>query len=235
MSWITDLFSKIPQAALGPAGPHPNESLKEIGAGTVDQDMIDKVLSAPFKGPLAKIPVGMAEAIKTYGNPADPKNPEKVNDAWAKVNLVVARDLPGTWNNQPSGKCKLYVHQDAEPYLRQALKRLEAVGLLDEIETIGCYNYRHIRHQKTGPLSYHASGVAFDLNSDKNFGVYEAKTVIGPRNRPVPEPFTNEWYQIWPHGLSSNVVKAFESVGFEWGGRWHGYVDNMHMQLVKTR
>jgi len=235
MSWITDIFAKIPQAALGPEEPHPNENLKEIGAGTIDQEMIDKVLSAPFKGPLSKIPVGMAEAIKIYGNPADPRNPEKINPAWEKVNLVVAKGLPGKWNNQPSGKCKLYVHRDAEPYVRQALERLQAVELLDEIETIGCFCYRHIRHQADGPLSYHSWAIALDLNADKNFGVYEAKTVIGPRNRPVPAPFTNEWYQIWPHGLSSNVIKAFEGVGFESGAKWHGYVDPMHQQLVKTR
>ena len=39
------------------------------------------------------------------------------------------------------------------------------------------------------------------------------------------------WRRLWPDGLPRAFVEAFEGAGFEWGGRWRGYVDPMHFQV----
>jgi hypothetical protein len=134
--------------------------------------------------------------------------------------MTTAKNLPGSWNNS-SGK--LYMHKLFEPYLREALRRCRATNTLDEIVTMGCYNFRHQRHDKARPLSYHSWGIAVDINSLRNKAV----------NIAAPRPWGPQWMEIWPLGVSEGLVAAFESVGFSWGGRWQSFPDPMHFELVE--
>lgn len=168
-----------------------------------------------FAGPLEQLPRNRTEVYRTFGDPgvgsADP--------AWERRSMVVAKDLPGRWN---SGKGRLYVHRLAEPYLREALRRCELAGVLGYIERLGCFNFRHQRHDPSRPLSYHSWGIAVDINAADN------RPVTNP-----PKPWSMAWVERWPRGVPFELVEAFESVGWSWGGRW-GWADPMHMELVRS-
>ncbi len=73
------------------------------------------------------------------------------------------------------------------------------------IEVFQCFAPRHIRNNPHLPLSLHTFGIAFDINPEEN-KVKSLKPSI-------------------PMG----IVDIFESVGFEWGGRWK-LKDYMHFQ-----
>jgi peptidoglycan L-alanyl-D-glutamate endopeptidase CwlK len=73
-----------------------------------------------------------------------------------------------------------------------------------------------------GGHSYHNYGLAFDfaLMYDKdNNGSFE----------------TLSWnlnYDFDKHGISDwqEVVKVFKNTGWQWGGDWHSFKDNPHLQ-----
>lgn len=211
-----------------PEPTHPNAALADVDLTTAERH---EILSAPY--PRADDVPARANAKDWYGDPSggDQKATKAVR-SWEYGHMVVAAQLPGAWNN--SHEPRLYVHKLMAPYLREALVRLEKAGFIHEIDTIGCFNFRRIRHSKNAEdaLSWHASGVALDVNSATNFAVYERKTFQTPRHRPVGKPWSKEWRAIWPNGVSEEVVMAFEAVGFRWGGRWRGFVDPMHFELV---
>lgn len=169
-----------------------------------------------FEGPLTSIPANRTEVYSVYGNPGV----GKVDAKWERDNMVLARNLPGTW-----GKGKLYVHRLAEPYLREALRRCRAAGCLGEVLRLGCFSFRHQRHDPGRPLSYHSWGIAVDINSDLNAAKIYAKGR-------APKPFGSAWRKQWPAGVSEELVRCWESVGWSWGGRWTMYPDPMHFELV---
>lgn len=186
---------------------------------------------------------------QTYGRP--PKETDSHLE-YRKAVLVTAKNLPGTWN---SNSKKLYVHEDMEPFLREALNRCEELGVLSYIEKLGSYNHRRMRHDKDAPLSLHSWAIALDINASDNFPVYRSKVNC-------PPPFSKDWLKLYKKGMPYELVMAFKSVGFAWGGDWgndewqkfveaHGvgydhnsvgspqdwrkvkYVDPMHFELVK--
>lgn len=175
-----------------------------------------RVLHSSFSGPMERIPQNRAEVYQIYGDPGTVAKPKGA----FKKRLVVARDLPGLWNK---GSGRLYVHELMEPYLREALRRCELVGCLDEITKMGCYVLRHQRHDAKRPLSYHSWGIAVDINPEQN----RAKRLLAPVT-----PHCGAWRDLWPEGVSQRLVDAFKSVGFSWGGDWQGFVDPMHFELV---
>lgn len=78
----------------------------------------------------------------------------------------------------------------------------------------GSYVYRKKRGGST--LSMHSYGCAIDLDPARN-------------------GFHNE-HGNFSHGEAHKVVEAFESEGWEWGGRWSGRsCDPMHFQAAWTR
>lgn len=188
---------------------------------------VEAELDARFFGPLAVIPRTRGDVYDTYGNPGV----GKVDPKWERGNMVSARNLPGRWNK---GSGKLYIHRLAEPYLREALRR---AGLFQEfncialrplgyITRLGCFAFRHQRHDPARPLSYHSWGIAVDINSEDNEGKYIKHPI---------ECWSEGWQQLWPAGVPRELVRAFESVGWRWGGRWRGkdgFIDPMHFELV---
>lgn len=188
---------------------------------------VEAELAQPFEGPAHIHTIrGRLDVYRQFGNPGV----GKVDPKWERESMVVARNLPGRWNG---GKGKLYVHRLAEPYLREALRRCQLIrrwtgateewSCLNYITRLGCFNFRHQRHDPSRPLSYHSWGIAVDINSEDNAGKYL---------KAPPAPFSPEWRKLWPRGVPEELVRAFESVGWKWGGRWKGYVDNMHFCLV---
>lgn len=185
------------------------------------------VLAEPFTGPLPHIPrrrYGVGGVFDLYGRP--PKDSD--HRQYAKARLSVHR-FPGHWNH---GKARLYLLDVAAPYLREALRRCEVLGVLDHLTLLGAYNHRHMRHDSRRPLSLHAWGCAVDINVPANrarswssaWHTATGQPLPGPsptaQRGPLPLPFSADWRQLWPDGLPYLVVRSFQSVGWEWGGDW---------------
>lgn len=168
--------------------------------------------SGLFDGPLGDIPHSRRGVYEVFGNPGA----GSVDSAWERRNMTLA--------SFPELERKLYVHKLMEPYLREALRRCRFANVAGEIERIGCFNFRHQRHDPSRPLSYHAWGIAVDINPSKN-------RVVRFKAGEKPEPFSDEWRDIWPDGLSRELVEAFKSVGFSWGGDWKHFCDSHHFEL----
>lgn len=88
-----------------------------------------------------------------------------------------------------------------------------------EITSLGGYSRRRIRRSdgSLGPWSWHASGVAIDINPNSNpanFG--------GPLVTDLPNP---------PNG--SEMVQLAARFGLGWGGNWPNYKDSMHFSLAQ--
>jgi hypothetical protein len=107
------------------------------------------------------------------------------------------------------------VHRRALPAFRAVFLELEKIASTDPaaarfVDTLGgTYNDRNIAgtHRK----SAHAFGIAIDLNPA--LAQYHQNLPGGAWRTPVPEA----------------IVKAFESQGFVWGGRWY-HDDTMHFE-----
>jgi hypothetical protein len=114
------------------------------------------------------------------------------------------------------------------------LKRVEAIILaaartdpqvrawVNGISTMEGWNWRTIADIQS--RSYHAYGVAIDI-LPKSLGGKETYWIWAARNKP-------EWWNI-PYSdrfhPPAAVIKAFESCGFIWGGKWL-FFDTMHFE-----
>lgn len=191
-----------------------------------DKPELDKVRRdgwEPFAGPIREIPKGLAERIEVYGDPSityTRTGKIRVARKFARGFVVVpASALPSI------GK-RIYMNKKVVPYLREALRRASITAPDYIFERVGCYNPRHMRHDKRMPLSDHTWGIAFDINASRNRARY--------RRPGEPLPFAPGWEKY--SDIPREVVDAFESVGFTWGGRWGnspsgGFIDPMHFSL----
>lgn len=109
-------------------------------------------------------------------------------------------------------------HERAVEALERVVKRLEPQvkankKLLPFLKDIGgTWIWRTIKRSKR--LSGHAFGIAIDLNVERSD--YWRWTY---RGHPM----------IWKNRVPQEIVDAFESEGFIWGGRWKHY-DTMHFE-----
>lgn len=87
------------------------------------------------------------------------------------------------------------------------------------------YSYREMNNGGSGKLSHHSYGVAIDINVNENYS-HRGSTIYAGK---FWDPFKSE-FSIPRDGT---LVKAFESIGWKWGGNWSGnYQDYMHFSYT---
>jgi hypothetical protein len=204
MGFFEELRAGI--GSIGNKGEGKTPELDDILTWVSDLNEID---NEPFDGPLEIIPGSRNKVFEIYGRAPKDKNPAHVAK-WPKAKMTTAKNLPGSWN---SGKGKLFMLAYMEDYLREALRRCDSLDVLNSIERMGCYSHRHIRHNTANPLSYHSWGAAVDINPKDNKAISKKKQQVAP-------PFSKQYLKVWPNHLQLKVVRAFQSVGFAWGGDW---------------
>ena len=179
------------------------------------------------------IPVGRRQMLEVYGDP-DPRvvNGKLVCDPrWERNNChTVSASLIAGYDR------RIYMHSLVAPHFVEAMRRAVKACPGYQFKSIGCFNCRRQRYdtperaqrenRKLRPWSDHTSAIAFDINRDTN---HWAPSSL--------EPWSRGWreYSDLPRG----VVEAFESCGFEWGGRWTGKGrgktrDTVHFSLRRT-
>jgi hypothetical protein len=198
---------------------------------TIDALLVPGVVQAggwqPWDGPEIEQPCNRKEAYAFFGNPGA----GTVNKAWVYENIVECHgktQLPGV-----PAKWYVKIHQLVEPYLREGLRRARLAAPEYRIERLGGFVFRHIRHDKSRPLSMHAFGCAVDIDPKKNFSRRFKKGE-------APEAWSPEWMEIWPDGLPRAFVEAMQSCGFAWGSDWdedglssdHTYLDSQHFEWI---
>lgn len=158
-------------------------------------------------------PRGIAEIKRVYGDIKIERDPIQGGwriyhpIAWERVHMTILRDLPGL-----PGR-KLYVHKLIAEPLQEALRLSHEAAPDYRILSIGCFNPRPKRSD-AGTLSLHSWGAAVDINPAANpMRVYRDGETI---KCDMPDAF----------------VKAWESVGWTWGGRWRPRADPMHWQYA---
>jgi hypothetical protein len=135
---------------------------------------------------------------------------------------------------------RLVVHRDVASQVVEVLRRLyaarfpirrmvpvDAYGASDfrsiEADNTSAFNCRHV--EGTTRWSEHAYGRAIDLNPIENPYVTSAGTTSHPASRPYLDRS-----RVRP-GMAvegSTVVRAFDAVGWGWGGRWSSVRDYQH-------
>jgi hypothetical protein len=193
---------------------------------------VDWVTNGIIRSLYDDIPVySRADMIKVFGNPdhrhyTDDKGKKRVavSSVWEGQNFTLVKADYITGYHK-----KLYMHKKARPYFQEAMNRANEICPDYKFERIGCFNPRHIRYDFNRPLSDHTWGIAFDINASKNRAI--TRTAL------TPKPFEPGWSKV--SDFPEEVIAAFESVGFEWGGRWGtevgGFVDSVHFSLRHVR
>lgn len=139
------------------------------------------------------------QAIGTFTYTTNPDGTISQDPGWVGRNIASA-------NVPLLGRVRC--HRVLLPQLQGALEQIQQAGLGDLIKPDqygGCHVARFIDNDSSRPLSMHAWGLAFDINTQDN-----------PKGRqPQMDP---------------RVVAIFERWGFRWGGRWSP-PDGHHFEL----
>ena len=180
-------------------------------------DALDQALN-PVR---LKIPAGRAGVVRIYGNPS-----------WTKTGKGRAVDLEDAWVHANIRSFKLHTGK------RVRMHRL--VGdLMVELFEQACNDSGYCPSSvqtfvprvigRTKRLSYHALGIAFDVNPRGN--PWSGRL----RNGELSELRKN-MAECEADGRKS-FVSSFERAGVTWGGRWSykgekGWGDDMHFQFA---
>ena len=166
-----------------------------------------------------KIPHGYDEIREVYGDPQEKPacaDPAKyiVARTWESASCrTISADLIVGYSR------RIYMHKLVPPRFLEAMRLANDACPSYRFRSIGCFNPRPKRKKIGNPPSLHTWAIAFDINPDTN------------RWAPADAvPFGSGWSE-WSD-LPEAVVEAFESQGFQWGGRWAGPKDTMHFQLA---
>jgi hypothetical protein len=205
--------------------PPPDLTLSPVPLG--EEEIMEVLDGWPLfeDGPLGEIPKGRRGMIEAYGNPSvtyTKRGAAKVSKTFARRLSTVPADVIAGYHR------RIYMHDMVAPYFREAMRRSAMVAPGYVFKSVGCFNPRHMRHDKRRPLSDHTWGIAFDVNAKENRAFYRKPT--------DPLPFEDGWERF--SDLSQSIINAWESVGFTWGGRWGtgkkgGFCDPMHFSLRK--
>lgn len=182
----------------------------------------DRYPPAPFDGPLSSRPRNRKEVEKLFGDPtrgglymkkADPRWEDRCLVELHEETAILPRFGRWYWKH----------HYLVDPYVREAFRRSEEVAPGYALIERGtwAYNFRHMRHKLSMPLSYHSYGICVDINPDDNKAKSLKKRI---------KPWSPEWLAIWPTGVTREFVDCWKSCGFSWGGDWFPYADPMHFE-----
>ena len=135
---------------------------------------------------------------------------------------------------------RVIVHRDVAPQMLRVLRRLYAddfpIRRMTPIDAYGGSDYRSIEADNTSAFncrfvdgttrySEHAYGRAIDVNPTENPYVTSSGTTSHPASRGYVRrtPFRP--------GMAAEghaLVRAFDAIGWGWGGRWPGAKDYQH-------
>jgi len=109
-----------------------------------------------------------------------------------------------------------------EQILRTAVTNTAVRQWVNNIKSIDGWNWRNIAESQS--RSFHAYGAAIDF-LPKSLGGLETYWLWTSRHTPAwwTVPYTKRFHP------PQEVIKAFESFGFIWGGKWR-YFDTMHFE-----
>jgi hypothetical protein len=231
------IAAALASAAADAALPAPPDVVTDHGGPYRSAaPVVDRIVWPPFDGPLERRPRTRSEAFKIFGNPGKGAEAEP---SWERRYIV---ELHGD-DAIPEIPARFYfkTNRHAEPYVREGFRRGAIACPSFKVTRAASYVFRRMRHdtperaeaegREIYPISDHGLGIAVDINSPENRAVYFGVDEDGP------EPWTPEWWAIWPDSLPQAYVEAWESVGWLWGGRWpaapgkRGYRDPMHFTL----
>jgi D-alanyl-D-alanine carboxypeptidase len=218
ISGYHELFVTPPTAArLGLTSPKYLLVLPRPGAPIAD---VERRLRALVRPP-TKVLVTRANAV-----PFDRDSPNTLPASLEKLAMgeFAARQLPGgTMALDPAWTAahietadvpvlgRVTCNRAFVPILRTALAEVERRGLASTIhpgQYAGCFVPKFVLHDPTQIISHHTWGSAFDINVPENgFGA--------------------------PPHEDLRLVSVFESLGFQWGGRWM-VPDGMHFEFLRA-
>lgn len=111
------------------------------------------------------------------------------------------------------------VHALALPLFREALRRLVPL-IPGGLVTPGCWGYADRPITGGGSPSYHAYGLAIDVNAPTNPYISPADFAAGKHGA--------------PHTIPDNAGDLVADLGIQWGGTWTDRKDYMHLELHLT-
>lgn len=154
-------------------------------------------------------PFGLDGILASFGNIYEYLNPDGTLDPrWGQDQLRRVRlPFPLQWSLDPGREVHSIVcHKRLAGLLPEVFRRIEDRGARGVLRSLGgCYGFRTKRGQHK--LSAHCWGIAIDLNPETNW--------LGS-----------------PGDMAPEVVEAFCSFGFTWGGHWEGeFREPMHFQF----
>jgi hypothetical protein len=183
-----------------------------------------------------------------YGRPSKQKKNSRIK-GYPVCKQKVHEKLPGSWNKgRPRLYMQVDVGQHMREALNRAEELQERISeimdeeykVLDYIFHMGSYSYRHIQHNPSKDLSYHSWTIAADQNPGWNRGVKyhptkwlrrvkkngkttwvetsPARADKGPIHKVLP--FSKQYWEIFPKSMPPELVFAFKSVHWAWGGDW---------------
>ncbi len=188
-------------------------------------------METPFKGSIA--PVGKALAASMTGVSWRPGCPVQLRD----LRVVTVR-LRGLDNRVRSGR--VIVHRTVAGDVLTVFRRLFEEGFpirrMVPVDAYGGSDFRSIEADNTSAFncryvdgttrwSEHAYGRAIDVNPIENPYVSSSGTTSHAKSAPFLD---RSPYRPGMAVEAGALVRAFDAVGWGWGGRWSGARDYQH-------
>lgn len=188
---------------------------------------------APFRGTISRIDA--AQAKRMTGVSWRPGCPVPLRDL--RLLRLTHRRFDGT-----VATGRLVVHRDVAREVVAAFRRLYAarfpIRRMVPVDAYGASDFRSIEADNTSAFncrfvdgttrwSEHAYGRAIDVNPIENPYVSGGRT-SHPASRPYAERSRRRPGMAYEGGV---LVRAFDAIGWGWGGRWTSVKDYQHFSL----